>query len=191
MAERKKRPHESSPVIGDNVCQLLKPGDNAVPLQIGMTVASWPKIDLRDSELVEKRLRDYFNLYVDLNRKPTIAGMAMALKLRRHALWSIAFDQPYSGLKDEIDLPPETTSIIKNYYFIMETMWESYMQEGRIHPTAGIFLGKNNFGYRDVIDYQVNRNLDSEEIDAESIRRKYMIGNQQIVNAEATPVDDE
>jgi hypothetical protein len=31
----------------------------------------------------------------------------------------------------------------------MELLWEDYMLNYKVHPTAGIFLGKNNFVYKD------------------------------------------
>ena len=31
----------------------------------------------------------------------------------------------------------------------MENLWESYMSNYKIHPTAGIFMGKNYYGYKD------------------------------------------
>lgn len=31
-------------------------------------------------------------------------------------------------------------------------LWVDYMMNGRVNPASGIFIGKNIFGYRDVID---------------------------------------
>ena len=40
----------------------------------------------------------------------------------------------------------------------MENLWENYMQNGKINPVAGIFLGKNNYGYQDKTEYVVTPN---------------------------------
>jgi hypothetical protein len=39
--------------------------------------------------------------------------------------------------------------MIKKAYDFIEELWEDYMLNGKINPVAGIFLAKNNFGYRD------------------------------------------
>jgi hypothetical protein len=56
----------------------------------------------------------------------------------------------------------------------MEQMWENYMQNGKINPVAGIFLGKNNYGYKDQTEYVLTPNQ-KNEIDAESIRKRYVL----------------
>lgn len=42
--------------------------------------------------------------------------------------------------------------MIKKAIMILEEMWVDYMQNGKLNPASGIFLAKNMFGYRDVID---------------------------------------
>jgi hypothetical protein len=32
---------------------------------------------------------------------------------------------------------------------VLEALWEDYMQNGKINPVSGIFIGKNHFGYQD------------------------------------------
>ena len=58
----------------------------------------------------------------------------------------------------------------------MENLWENYMQNGKINPVSGIFLGKNNFGYQDKTEYVVtpNTNADSD-FNADDIRKRYAI----------------
>jgi hypothetical protein len=40
----------------------------------------------------------------------------------------------------------------------LEEMWVDYMQNGKLNPASGIFIGKNFFGYRDVQDVVVTPN---------------------------------
>ena len=57
----------------------------------------------------------------------------------------------------------------------MEILWENYMQNGKINPVSGIFLGKNNFGYQDKTEYVVTPNTNSDnDYNAEDIRKRYL-----------------
>ena len=57
----------------------------------------------------------------------------------------------------------------------MENLWENYMQNGKINPVSGIFLGKNNFGYQDKTEYVVTPNTHSDsDYDADDIRKRYL-----------------
>ena len=57
----------------------------------------------------------------------------------------------------------------------MENLWENYMQNGKINPVSGIFLGKNNFGYQDKTEYVVTPNVQQDNYDPDSIRQRYLI----------------
>ena len=57
----------------------------------------------------------------------------------------------------------------------MENMWETYMNSGKVNPVAGIFLGKNNFGYSDKQEYVLTPNTQSDnDYDADAIRKRYI-----------------
>ena len=57
----------------------------------------------------------------------------------------------------------------------MENLWENYMQNGKINPVSGIFLGKNNFGYQDKTEYVVTPNMQNDsDYDADDIRKRYL-----------------
>ena len=59
---------------------------------------------------------------------------------------------------------------------LMENMWETYMNSGKINPVSGIFLGKNNFGYQDKQEMVLTPNAQQEsDFSAEDIRKRYMI----------------
>ena len=55
----------------------------------------------------------------------------------------------------------------------MEFMWENMMQNGKINPVSGIFLGKNNFGYQDKQEYVLTPNQMGEIQDVKAIEAKY------------------
>ena len=57
----------------------------------------------------------------------------------------------------------------------MEILWENYMQNGKINPVSGIFLGKNNFGYQDKTEYVVTPNVNNDsDYNADDIRKRYL-----------------
>ena len=56
---------------------------------------------------------------------------------------------------------------------MLEALWEDYMQNGKINPVSGIFLGKNNFGYLDKQEYVVTPNTGYQTMSPEVIAAKY------------------
>ena len=47
------------------------------------------------------------------------------------------------------------------------------MQNGKVNPVSGIFLGKNNFGYKDQQEYVVTPNQMGEHESPAAIEAKY------------------
>ena len=106
--------------------------------------------------------------------KPTVAGMGMALGLDRRRLHEIRTGN-YHTSKQLSELPTMTTDSIKKAYEYMEILWENYMQNGKINPVSGIFLGKNNFGYQDKTEYVVTPNVNQDaDYDADDIKKRYL-----------------
>jgi len=140
----------NSPVIGDNGL-YVKPGDNSLFLNHGLAVMNLPPINLENAEEIERRINEYFKLCADYDVKPTVSGLGMALGLDRRRLWEIKADVEGRNTK----LTPRGRDAIKKAYNFLELLWEDYMLNYKIHPTAGIFLGKNNFGYKDEQTYNL------------------------------------
>ena len=167
----KKKPRGgNSPVIGDNGLNL-EAGDNTKYLSLGMELFNLPTIDLKDPEQVKDRLNEFFEIHARYDMKPTVAGMGMALGLDRRRLWEIKV-----GATDRNqDLPTLTRDSIKKAYEYMEILWENYMQNGKINPVSGIFLGKNNFGYQYKTEYVVTPNVNSDsDYNADDIKKRYL-----------------
>lgn len=170
---KKPRGGKNSPVIGNNGL-MAEPGDNAKYLALGMRLFSLPPIDLKDPEQVTNRLMEFFQMHVDADMKPTVSGMGMALGLDRRRLWEIKTGN-YGTQKSLSELPTLTKDSIKKAYEYMEILWENYMQNGKINPVSGIFLGKNNFGYQDKTEYVVTPNVNNDsDYNAEDIRARYL-----------------
>ena len=171
----KKKPRGgNSPVIGDNGL-MVNPGDNTMYLHQSLELMNLPTIDLHDVVAVQERINEFFNIMAKYDTKPTVAGMAMALGMDRRTLWAIRNDQPTGGAGYKTALPPEVANLIKKSYLLMENLWENYMQNGKINPVSGIFLGKNNFGYQDKTEYVVTPNVQQDNYDPDSIRQRYLI----------------
>ena len=174
IKEKKKPRGGNSPVIGDNGL-MVNPGDNTMYLQQSLELMNLPTIDLHDVVAVQERINEFFNIMAKYDTKPTVAGMAMALGMDRRRLWAIRNDQPTGGSGYTTALPPEVADSIKKAYILMENLWENYMQNGKINPVSGIFLGKNNFGYQDKTEYVVTPNVHQDNYDPDSIRQRYLI----------------
>ena len=174
----------NSPVIGNNGLNL-DAGDNAKYLTVSMKLMNMPEIDLKDPEQVIYRLNEYFKLHADNDMKPTVAGMGLALNgMDRRRLWEIRTGNLKGG-STEYDLPTMTLDAIKKAYKMMENMWENYMQNGKINPVSGIFLGKNNFGYQDKTEYVVTPNTNSDsDFNADDIRKRYLTDSATIDSEE-------
>lgn len=177
----KKKPRGgNSPVIGDNGLNL-DAGDNTKFMEVQMVLFNMPNIDLDNVEEVQQRLNDYFALYTSRDMKPTVAGMALCLNgMNRRTLWAIVNNAPTGGAGYKTALPPEVAHAIKKAYFLLENLWESYMNSGKVNPVAGIFLGKNNYGYQDKTEYVLTPNQQNDnDYSADEIRERYIANDQQ------------
>lgn len=159
----------------------VEEGDNTKYLSLNVELMNMPNIDMENVSEVQKRLSDYFTLYGRYDTKPTVAGMAIALNGHsRQWLWAVVHNAPLGGMGNTCTLPPEVTDSIKKAYFLMENLWENYMQNGKVNPVAGIFLGKNNYGYQDKTEYVLTPNQQNDnDYSADEIRQRYIQAGQQ------------
>ena len=170
---KKKNPRGAGSKALTGEALNLEAGDNTKYLAVSMQLMNLPDIDLKDPEQVIDRLNEYFRIHAENDMKPTVAGMGLALNgMDRRRLWEIRTDVADRNK----DLPTSTRDSIKKAYKLMENMWENYMQNGKINPVSGIFLGKNNFGYQDKTEYVVTPNTNSDSgYSTEDIRKRYAI----------------
>ena len=153
-------------------------GDNTKYVLLGARLFNLPSIDLKDPEQVVNRLNEFFQIHAEADMKPTVSGMGMALGLDRRRLWEIKTGN-YNKNGMYADLPTLTSDSIKKAYEYMEILWENYMQNGKINPVSGIFLGKNNFGYQDKTEYVVTPNTQNDsDYNADDIRSRYLIDSE-------------
>lgn len=145
--------------------EYVEPGDNSRYLAHAMEVASQPPVNLDDINAVEERINWYFTRCFQNDMKPTVAGLCSALKIVRQTLLN------WRTQKHRDD---SYQAAVLRAYAIMESLWEDYMQNGKINPVSGIFLAKNNYGYQDKQEMVVTPNTGvPEAADPAIIEAKY------------------
>ena len=173
IVKQKRKPAGMAAALAGDLGQ--EPGDNTRIVQTSMKFFDMPKVDLKNPDAVRERLAEYFQIYGEADMKPTVAGMAMALGINRRILWAIANDQPTGGNGYKLNLPPETTDLVKKAYEMLEMSMEAYANAGRINPVISIFMMKNHFGYQDKTEYVLTPNQKQEsDYDADEISKRYL-----------------
>jgi hypothetical protein len=143
----------------------MEPGDNTRYLAHAMAVMNMPPIDISDPVQVEKRIWEYMELCTQNDMKPTVKGFCNSLRISRQAL----LDWKRGTFRADTH-----QAVILRAYDLLEELWEGYMQNGKINPVSGIFLGKNNFGYADKQEYVLTPNQGGvDAVDAATIEAKY------------------
>ena len=160
--------------------EYTEPGDNTrfirearIAFDGGMERKLLPPIDISDPEQVRHRISEYLDFCEMNDKKPSVIAMANWIGVSRDTLnsWKRG------------ECRGETHSdVIKKALLLMEEIWYDLMQNGKINPGSGIFLGKNMFGYKDVADVVVTPNNPMQGMDAESARQRLI---------EAVPDEDD
>ena len=145
----------------------LEPGDNSKAIGIIMQFNNLPVIDLRDPEQVRERINKFYNMCFENDFKPTVSSYAASLGFNRKELWALLAQPSYSE-RNFNNLPTLTYDYLKKGYSSLEQLWEYYMQNGKINPVSGIFLGKNNFGYVDKTEHVVEPRTTLDDSDLET-----------------------
>ena len=144
----------------------VSPGDMGKYMGNALEIFNLPAVDVTNAEEVGNRIGEYFNIVAKNGMKPSVAGMALALGVDRRRLWEMAQLETKGR---------EVSDTIKKGYLILNQLMEDYMQNGQINPVAGIFLMKNNFGYRDQQEMVLTPNTPlGEQKNTEELRQKYL-----------------
>ena len=182
VEKTKKKPRGGNNFLTDAALNVEQ-GDNTKYVLLGAKLFNLPSIDLHDPQQVKDRLNEFFQIHADADMKPTVSGMGMALGLDRRRLWEIKTGN-FGTNKSLSQLPTPTMDSIKRAYEYMEILWENYMQNGKINPVSGIFLGKNNFGYQDKTEYVVTPNVNNDsDYSADDIRKRYLTDSVELIDS--------
>ena len=111
------------------------------------------KPNLDNPTQVEVACKNYMALCVQNDQKPLVSGLAMVLGVNRKELLDILGGKMRS----------EAREVIKEYFAVLETYDELALKEGKINAVAGIFLGKNNYGYTDGVKVEIVKDEESNE----------------------------
>lgn len=154
----------------------LNPGDNTRITNCGLELFNLPRIDLDDADQVHERIGQFFEIYGRYDLKPSISGLALALNgISRNTLWAIAHGAPTGGGKSEVRCPPEVTDEVKKTYSLLESMWISTMDSGKVNPVTGIFLAKNYYGFQDKQEYVVQpKAQDAGDYSEDDLKKRYL-----------------
>ena len=164
LAAQRKKERERLGLQTKFGLENVQPGDNSKFIAHALRVQAMPPIDYSDPVQVERRIGEYFQLCFENDMKPSATGFRMAIGVSKQTISSWRSGEYREGTHQEV--------IIRGYN-MLEALWEDYMQNGKINPVAGIFLGKNNWGYRDQQDVVVTPNTQIETIDVATIEEKY------------------
>lgn len=116
------------------------PGVDAGLTQHGLNGFKMPAIDTTDAAAVEARITEYLQQCVNDDCLPTVGGVANAcgVSVREVQNWKAGS----RGSK-------EHKRIICKFYAILEDIWAQDLSANRYEPRAGIYIGRNYYGYRD------------------------------------------
>lgn len=153
----------------DNLARVkenTKPGDNARYLRHSIDMWDLPLLDISDAEAVRERIGWYFLHCAENDMKPTVTGLALALGVTMDTMRDWASGRSRKGTHMELILKAR---------MIIEDQMNSYMENGKINPVAGIFLLKNHFGYKDQQETIITPNMTmGEEVDTNEMKMKYL-----------------
>lgn len=156
----------------DSTAQL-QPGDNQKYITHDLKMWDWPKVDMTKPQEVSERIKQYLQICVEDEIKPSVAGMALAFGIDRRRLWEIANGVVGTNSVTH-NVAPEARDLVKKAYYLLNAQMENYMQNGKINPIAGIFLMKNNWGYTDKQEVVVTPNQLGEQLSANDLQKKYL-----------------
>lgn len=161
----KAKQKRNRPDLANFGYENVEPGDNTRYLRYAM--ASWelPPIDISDPKQVENRIKEYFMYCVENDRKPNKIGLANWLGVDATTINSWEREE-YRALTH--------SPVIKKAVSLLHELWADYMQNGKVNPASGIFLGKNMFGYKDNQDITIRPdNPYGDQRDAATIAKEY------------------
>ena len=162
VKKKRKRPD-----LTEMMTPHTEPGEMADMLSKAMTISHWPDIDTNDPDQVKDRIDQYHVFCMQSDMKPSVVGLAMALGVDRTTLWKWE-----NGV--ESNKSPQIRNLIKKGREINEMMMVQMMQNGKINPVTGIFLLKNNHGYKDQQDVVITPNTPLDAGDPETARNRYV-----------------
>ena len=132
-----------------------EPGENTKYILHDMKLSNLPCIDMNNNTAVSSRINQYFTICAEDDIKPSVASLALAFGFSRFVLFDML-----NGRNKSIT-NSESLHTIKKAYDSINSYYEHMMNNGKINPVAGIFLMKNNMGYKDTTDHVITTGDDT------------------------------
>lgn len=159
------------------------PGDNSRYLKHTLRMWDWKKPDMTNLDDVNARIKDYMQICIDDDIKPSMEGMALAFDVDRKTLWC------WANNVDSKYLPDEVRTSIKKVYQLLNAQFVNYAQDGKMDRSVAIFLMKNNYGYRDETEVVLKPdNPLGDKESMEDLNKKYI---ENVYGDSATIIDAE
>ena len=145
-------------------------GDNARIIRYTLALSSCDiPGDINDLQFVMDRIKHFYDVCIEYDIKPSVAALAKVFNINRTTLFN------WLNGKTERIKNPECLNAIKNAYDNISVQYEFYMNTGKINPVAGIFLMKNNFGYKDNTEHVISVNQDNNVTDNDIYNRAALV----------------
>jgi hypothetical protein len=134
----------------------LQKKDNVNYTLHNLDLMAFPPIDckIETEEVVRQRCYDYMETCMRNNMKPSVAGFALSIGVSRQTL--------IDYINGVTPIPKQNRIALERFYGLLNSLMEDYIQNGKINPVAGLFLTKNNFGYKDTQEFVVNNRAQEE-----------------------------
>ena len=153
----------------DNIHNIVPQEVKQRLMHFNMTLSHLPPVEKNNPVSVQDRTDYFFNLCVDYDISPTIAGYALSLGIDRVTLWT--------WLTGKVDYIKNTQviNIIKNAYSTINNLYEQLLTEGKIVPVSAFFLMQNNHGYKQQTDHVITANTQDNVTDNDIMNKAGLI----------------
>ena len=159
----------------------LTPEENASMIAAMHGLAKQPRCNMSDPNAVADRYDWYVDYCIANGVRPSVASLALAYGYERTHLLRIK-----DGLVKSV--PEESCNTLKRAWDMLTALMEEYMLTGKINPIPGIFLLKNNHGYKEQSETVVIKKDPYETGNPEEIARRYLSGMAPGLDAPADSV---
>lgn len=142
--------------------QLCIPEDDRIKiLSHDMEVMKLGKLkDRNNNEEITQRIDDYYCICRKNGIMPTVAGLALALRIDRATLWDWISNNR-GTIKN-----PDVVDTLKTVYIQINTQYEELLTQGKMIPVSAFFLMQNNHGYKQQTDHVITaKQEETESID--------------------------
>lgn len=109
-------------------------------------------------DTIEEACKEYFDLCQDDGIKPSVAGLSVALGVNEEIL--------LQWVRGEVSIV--SADVIKRYFSFIQVFDETALKDNQTNAVGSIFMGKQHYGYKDVVEHKIvdEREKSNEEIEA-------------------------